>query len=449
MADVLQDKVAIVTGSGRGIGRGVAMLMAEEGAKVVVVDPGVNVDGSGFDQSVAEQVAAEIRQAGGTAVACAESVATMSGGEKIVQSAIDSFGKLDIVVTCAGIVRDRMIFNMSEEEWDDVIAVHLKGTFTVVKNACILFRQQRSGRIITFSSQSGLVGNSGQANYGAAKSGIAGFTKVVARDMGRHGVTANCIAPRAYTRMIGGIPASAAEVRARGGVASLDEGDEMQHLEPEGIAPFVCYLASDHAININAQPEVNRKENWALATMDAKGGLGPSAAMDAAHLAGDIADALGYGKVYVRDANHFGATCVYVEALTARGFAGRATCTSGAWMIPFGGDRIRLGTNPITWGVPCGEQPIVIDIAMTQRAVSPALRAAKAGEPLPPDYFMDEKMNPLEGIVSLETLIRGSVRPLGGERFGYKGSGLAILWRWTPSSGAGRPSASPLCASNP
>ena len=253
MPNLLQDKVAIVTGSGRGVGKGVAQLMAEEGAKVVVVDPGVNVDGSGFDQSIAEQVVSEIREAGGRAVACTESVATMDGGERIVQTAIDSFGKLDIVVTCAGILRDRMIFNMSEQEWDDVIAVHLKGTFTVVRHACILFRQQRSGRVITFSSQSGLVGNSGQANYGAAKSGIAGFTKVVARDMGRYGVTANSIAPRASTRMIGAIPDSAAEIRARGGVSSLSEGDELQQLDPDDIAPFVCYLASDYADNINGQ----------------------------------------------------------------------------------------------------------------------------------------------------------------------------------------------------
>ena len=253
MADILRDKVAIVTGAGRGIGRGVAMLMAEEGAKVVVADPGVNVDGSGFDQSVAAQVASEIRAAGGEAAPCTESVTTMEGGEKIVQSAIDSFGKLDIVVTCAGILRDRMIFNMSEQEWDDVIAVHLKGTFTVVRHACILFRQQRSGRIITFSSESGLVGNSGQANYGAAKSGIAGFTKVVARDMGRYGVTANAIAPRASTRMIGAIPDTARELRARGGVASISGEDELQNMDHDDVAPFVCYLASDYAANINAQ----------------------------------------------------------------------------------------------------------------------------------------------------------------------------------------------------
>ena len=253
MADILKDDVAIVTGAGRGVGRGVAMLMAAEGAKVVVVDPGVNVDGSGSDSSPAEQVVAEIQAEGGIAVASHESVVTMQGGENIVKTAVDSFGKLDIVVTCAGILRDRMIFNMSEEEWDDVIAVHLKGTFTIVKHACILFRQQRSGKIITFSSETGLVGNSGQANYGAAKSGIAGFTKVVARDMGRYGVTANSIAPRATTRMIGAIPDTAREIRERGGVASISGEDQIQNLDPDDVAPFVVYLASEYGTNINGQ----------------------------------------------------------------------------------------------------------------------------------------------------------------------------------------------------
>ena len=249
MANLLQDKVAIVTGAGRGVGKGVAHQLAEEGAKVVVVDLGVNVDVTGANQSVAEQVANEIKEAGGTAVACAESVATMAGGENIIQTAIDSFEKLDIVVTCAGILRDRMVFNMSEEEWDDVIAVHLKGTFTIVKNACILFRQQRSGRVITFSSTSGLYGNSGQANYGAAKEGIAGFTRVVARDMGRYGVTANSISPSASTRMTTSVPEEARSLRASRGITS--GSSTTLRGEPEDIAPFVTWLASDESSHVN------------------------------------------------------------------------------------------------------------------------------------------------------------------------------------------------------
>ena len=248
MGNRLQDKVAVVTGSGRGIGRGIAILMAQEGAKVVVVDPGVNVDGSGADNSIAQQVVSEIEQAGGTAVACTESVVSMEGGEQIIQTAIDKYGKLDIVVTVAGILRDRMVFNMTEQEWDDVIAVHLKGTFTIVKHACILFRQQRSGRIITFSSTSGLYGNSGQSNYGAAKDGIAGLTRVVARDMGRYGVTANAISPTAATRMTGSIPDDTANLRAARGIT---RASPTMRGEADDVAPMVAWLASDAAAHVN------------------------------------------------------------------------------------------------------------------------------------------------------------------------------------------------------
>ena len=253
MLGVLEGKVAIVTGSGRGIGRGIAILMAQEGAKVVVVDPGTELDGSGGSIAIADGVVNEIRANGGEAATCYESVATMEGGEAIVQTALDSFGKLDIVVTCAGILRDRMLFNMTEEEWDSVIQVHLKGTFTVVKHASILFRQQRSGRIITFSSESGLIGNSGQANYGAAKSGIAGFTKVVARDMGRYGVTANSIAPRANTRMTSDIPSAASQIRAAQGVAAIEGEDDLESANPDDVAPFTVFLASDYADHVNGQ----------------------------------------------------------------------------------------------------------------------------------------------------------------------------------------------------
>ncbi len=250
MSRVLENRVAIVTGAGRGIGRGIAIELARHGARVVVNDYGGSVGGAEPSSAPATETAAAIASAGGNAIAIAESVATAQGGAHIVQAALDSYGRLDIVVTAAGILRDRMIFNMSEEEWDTVIGVHLKGTFSVVQPASRIFRQQRGGRIVTFTSESGLIGFAGQANYGAAKSGIAGFTKVVARDLGKYGVTANSIAPRAATRMLDTIPDIGKAKMAEAGFWP-SPGERMW--EPEDVAPFVAYLASDYAAPVNGQ----------------------------------------------------------------------------------------------------------------------------------------------------------------------------------------------------
>jgi multifunctional beta-oxidation protein len=250
MSRALEGKVAIVTGAGRGIGRGIAEELAANGAKVVINDAGLSLSGESEGQSPANEVVAAIKATGGDAVAIAESVSTFNGGERIVQAALDSFGHLDIVVTAAGILRDRMIYNMSEEEWDSVYDVHLKGTFNIVRHAAPLFRKQRGGRVITFTSESGLVGFPGQANYGAAKSGIHGFTKVVAKDLGKYGVTANSIAPRAETRMVESIPH---EIREKLAANGLFPGKNEASWEPEDVAPFVAFLASDYSAPVNGQ----------------------------------------------------------------------------------------------------------------------------------------------------------------------------------------------------
>ena len=252
---MLSGRVAVVTGAGRGIGRGVALELARAGARVVVNDYGVSLDGREPSSEPGDAVVAEIRRAGGQAVANAESVGDWSAAERIIETAVEHFGRIDILVTCAGILRDRMIFNMAEEEWDAVLNVHLKGTFNCVRHASVKMREQRSGRIITFSSGAGLFGNPGQSNYGAAKAGISGLTKVAARDLGKYGITVNAICPVAGTRMtVTPEVLRAREIRKQQGILREDRGlARLEELNPDDIAPMVTFLASDAAHNVNGQ----------------------------------------------------------------------------------------------------------------------------------------------------------------------------------------------------
>ena len=249
----LDGKVIVVTGAGRGIAREIALHAAELGAKVVVVDPGVNVDGTGGEAGPAQQTVNDIKSAGGEAVAVLESVGEMDAGERIIKAALDTYGKLDGLVNVAGILRDRMVFNMTEEEWDLVLKVHLRGMFTTIKPASILFRQQRHGRIVNFSSDSGLLGATGQTNYGAAKAGVAGLGRVIAKDLGRYGVTVNTICPLASTRMTATVPDSAKEKRAAAGIEDTNFDADDTSKDPKYIAPMICYLLGDDAWDINGQ----------------------------------------------------------------------------------------------------------------------------------------------------------------------------------------------------
>ncbi|MCZ2109589.1 MAG: SDR family NAD(P)-dependent oxidoreductase [Dehalococcoidia bacterium] len=238
MPGKLEGKTAIITGAGRGIGREVALLYAREGARVIVNDLGVSVDGEGKDNSPAQMVVDEIRAAGGEAIANYADVADMDQAEDLVRAALNEWGKLDILVNVAGILRDRMIFNMTEEEWDAVVRVHMKGTFATSRFASIHWRQARQGgRLINFTSGSGLFGAPGQPNYAAAKMGIWGFTLSCARALGRYGVTANSIGPGAATRMTATVP------QDRWSAGRLADDDPER--SPANIAPPLVYLASD------------------------------------------------------------------------------------------------------------------------------------------------------------------------------------------------------------
>ncbi len=246
---LLEGKVAVITGGGNGIGREISKLMAAEGAKVVVNDLGVAVDGTGGSRSIADETVDIIKTAGGEATPNYDSVATPEGGQNIIQTAVDTYGKIDILVHVAGILRDRMVFNMSIEEWDAVINVHLRGAFCVNQPACVLMRAQKSGVILNFSSGSG-AGNSGQANYSAAKAGILGLTRTVARDMSKYGVRANSIWPGANTRMTATVPEAARQLRADRGIGRTAPQQPASERKPDHVASVVTFLASDMAQDI-------------------------------------------------------------------------------------------------------------------------------------------------------------------------------------------------------
>lgn len=247
---MLKDKVAVVTGAARGIGREIALLMAKHGAKVVVNDYGGGADGSGDARGPADDVVNEIKGQGGQAAASYDSVASMAGGQRIVQTALDHFGRIDVVVNNAGILRDRMIFNMSKEEWDAVLAVHLDGTYFCTRAASVHMREQKYGRIISMSSVSAL-GSPGQPNYGAAKAGIIGLMWSTANGMAKYNVTANSIMPSGATRMIDSTPRGRQVFEQTGKWPSEQAiGTER---DPDNVAPLVTFLASEQAGHINGQ----------------------------------------------------------------------------------------------------------------------------------------------------------------------------------------------------
>src|SRR5689334_4577130 len=287
MARLLEGKVAIVTGSGRGIGREEALSMAKNGAKVVVNDLGAHFDGSGQSNATpAQEVVNEIKKMGGEAIANGESVSDFKGAKRIIECAIDTFGKLNIVVNNAGILRDRMIFNMSEEDWDAVLAVQLKGSFNMARHACEYWREEHkkgsilNGRLINTASDAGLLGNVGQSNYGSAKAALAAMAIIIDREMSKYGVTANAIAPIARTRLTVDATPSTAAIMGR----EVQAG-EFDAFGPQHVAPLVAWLASDDAKDVHGEVfRVGAGTVWLMQGWHTVGKVSKRAVWDAADL---------------------------------------------------------------------------------------------------------------------------------------------------------------------